>query len=292
VSSPCVESPIQLSYNSLLLIVSMYCGLCISNLDQVLNSQKKTNDSSLTIPSEEDVKELVYFSGRDYDTMKNFLHRYCGNSLVIAIRSLVLAEKRVIEEDLLIDSALFDDGRLSSNLNCKICMDPLTIEETFVSNCGHYYHTLCMKMHIMSCMDDGEFSVFPCPQKQVYPKCGKDITVNELRAILGEQDFERCQYRAAQKLFSSDSSFFCCPSPDCSNVVWLDPDGQGAVCEEKGGCEMSCALCSRSTCVLCSAQPFHHGEMCSSRSANQGDEEAATYYPLPYPYPYTSNPVL
>ena len=166
----------------------MHCGLCVSNLDQVINQKKYFH--SLPAPNEDDIKELVKFGGRDYESMKSFLHRYCGNSPAIAIRSLFLAKNRVVEEDLLIDSVLFDDERLYP-LNCKICMEPLTFEETFLSSCGHYYHISCLKMHIVSCMDDGEFSVFPCPQKYIHPKCGRDITVNELRVILGEEDLNR-----------------------------------------------------------------------------------------------------
>ena len=95
------------------------------------------------------------------------------------------------------------------------------------------------------------------------PECGKGLGEPFLRAILTKGQTVRLLRQSLESAVGSCAGLKPCPTPDCPNRVVLE-----------GGVEprLTCEMCHKELCLLCSASPYHVGKSCEEHATQLKDK--------------------
>jgi len=92
----------------------------------------------------------------------------------------------------------------------------------------------------------------PCPE------CHVALVEHELRRMLPSELLDRLLERRLEKTVSALADLRACPTPNCPMRV-----------EVVDRVRMRCPMCKKSSCLQCSAQPYHTGISCEEYAARR-----------------------
>lgn len=169
----------------------------------------------------------------------------------VALQELITHEMQMTQLGLL---ARFN----SSSKECRICRDDVLPGTAVLLGCSHgFYCTQCVTKTVQARLDDGIAGYVPCPD------CGLAIPENYLTEILPQKTMQCLAQRTLeQKALSAGSGTIqrACPTPNCAMRQAI----------KVGCCGMDiCPKCTKESCWLCGAQPFHDGRTCEQHATRE-----------------------
>lgn len=135
---------------------------------------------------------------------------------------------------------------------CSICCNDVQPDGAVRLGCSHgWYCQKCVFRHAEARLAAGS-AVVNCPE------CCTSIAERDLRKLLPTELMERFLSRSLEQAVSSAADLWACPTPNCPMRVAL---------EEGELPRLKCTVCKKSSCLKCSAQPYHRGSTCEEHRA-------------------------
>jgi ariadne-1 len=109
--------------------------------------------------------------------------------------------------------------KLAAKLECPICLDDTTNENSYALGCGHRYCTPCWTRYLTTALQSAHTAVSTrCP----FPKCGALVHDDAFRQHLSKQDYARYEQFVRRSFVDSNPKAKWCPAPGCSRAVRVD----------------------------------------------------------------------
>eukprot|EP01041_Mallomonas_annulata_P011948 gene11947-25033_t len=121
-----------------------------------------------------------------------------------------------------------------------------------LTSCGHSFCLNCAQKWIETQILERSESFIPCP----CGPCSTEFKLNEIEALIDSNLYNIIQRRSLELLVIQDPSLHFCHTPNCTYIASWKSES------EDGPSKMNCPQCKREHCILCAAEPFHHGMNC------------------------------
>ena len=142
-------------------------------------------------------------------------------------------------------------------LDCEICYDSVSRQETHALPCGHTFCRTCWKSYLTSAFEAGPLviSKVACP----HHACGERLVKEDVSSIDGELS-ERWENALITSFITKEERFRACPGADCQVVAYLlELSSQTIICDR----------CTTSYCFQCGDRPHEPAKCGDFSSWNQ-----------------------
>lgn len=150
-------------------------------------------------------------------------------------------------------------------MDCPVCLSEIPLDDVvFIEPCGHAFCRACVRAAGAAAAGAG-VSTVRCPESE----CEATVSPAALASLLDQRTVLQLERNSVPAALGAALSW--CRTPDCSNCV--EHEGVPA--------EFFCTACGHRRCVLCGAEPYHHGRSCAEASAPGAPEPALAPAPIP-----------
>ncbi|KAL4473479.1 hypothetical protein ABPG74_022343 [Tetrahymena malaccensis] len=144
--------------------------------------------------------------------------------------------------------------------DCDICQEKMTNQEYWpIDCCGSTFHRACLQKYFICQVEQRRF-----PIKCINQYCPQDVSQQDIREILNDQDFQKYQqYQIQNYIDCQGDQASWCPTPDCQYAFILE-DKQS---------RLNCPNCYKSYCLVCKCI-YHENQTCKEyQISNNYSEE-------------------
>ncbi|CAG9328605.1 unnamed protein product [Blepharisma stoltei] len=138
--------------------------------------------------------------------------------------------------------------KAENHIKCIICNDSINNEEfRSLEKCNHFGHKLCLDEFFDHQTNKKKFPII-CP----YPNCKEEISINDLRSHLSEEQVKAFEeYSFYKYMESSADGLSVCPNSECNYVFQWNQNYT----------KFSCPKCKKTYCLACK-EDYHHNKTC------------------------------